>query len=248
MRIASLFLLVLASLHFPAFAEDKPDGWSGEGSFSAGTSTGNTETSDLGLGLKLARTEGRWRAGTAIQADFGETDGEETKNRIYLEANGNYQLNDTLFTFAQASFEKDEFSGFENRYFIGGGLGWNVIESDRTNWSVKGGPGLKVDEVRPVMAEGDVVTPAETVESFSVIGSSEFSFRFNESVSLTNTSTALYAEESTQLTNSLGVTASLTDTLSGRVSYDVRHDTNPPLGFEKTDTVTRVSIVYKFGG
>jgi putative salt-induced outer membrane protein len=66
-------------------------------------------------------------------------------------------------------------------------------------------------------------------------------------VTLTNNTDVLYAEESTQIGNVIALTASLSDTLSARVSLDVRHDTNPPLGFEDTDTTTKVAIVYGFG-
>ena len=45
----------------------------------------------------------------------------------------------------------------------------------------------------------------------------------------------------------LAVTAALTGALSARFSVDVRYDTDPPVGFEQTDTATRVSLVYAFG-
>ena len=41
--------------------------------------------------------------------------------------------------------------------------------------------------------------------------------------------------------------AALGAALSARFSVDVRHDTDPPFGFEDTDTATRVSLVYAFG-
>ena len=247
MRLMTLILTALF-VATPAVAEPLKEGWSGEGSFSAGTSTGNTETTDVGLGLDLNRKAGRWISSLDAKVDYGETDGSETKNRSYLSGNADYQISDHLFGFGQASYEKDEFSGFENRYFVGGGLGWNIYQGDALNWSVRGGPGIKVDEVREVTTNGVVTTPAETVESFSVIANSEFSYAFNDNVGFSNTTRMLYAEESTQLTNTVAVTASLTNTLSARFSFDVRHDTSPPAGFEETDTATRVSLVYKFGG
>lgn len=247
MRFIALVCMCLFGA-MSAVADDAKNGWSGEGSFSAGTSTGNTETSDLGLGLDLKRTQDRWVIGVNAKADYGETDGAETKNRVFLSGTADYQISDHLFGFGQGSYEKDEFSGFENRYFIGGGLGWNIYDSEKTNWSVRGGPGLKVDEVREVTTNGVVTTPGETVESFSVIGSSDYKLQINDNVSLGNATNVLYAEESTQLSNTFAITASLTNTLSARVSYEVRHDTNPPAGFEETDTTTRVSLVYKFGG
>ncbi|MAK60883.1 MAG: hypothetical protein CMK09_07885 [Ponticaulis sp.] len=242
-----LLLLSAASLIVaqPAISQDA-GGWSGEGAFSASTSTGNTETSQLGLGLNLNYKTGRWIYGVNASADYGETDGTETQNRYLFGGKADVQLGDKLFGFGQGSYESDEFSGFESRIFVGGGLGYHIFESETLKWNVRGGPGFKIDEVRPVMANGMLVTPGETVESFSAIGNSDFAFNFNDNVGLTNVTTGLYAEESTQLTNTTALTATLTNALSARMSFDVRHDTNPPMGFESTDTVTKASLVYNF--
>lgn len=242
-----LFILSVASLMVahPVFAQDE-GGWSGEGSFSASTSTGNTETSQLGLGLTLDYETGRWIYGVTASADYGETDGTETQNRFLFGGKADVQLGDKLFGFGQGSYESDEFSGFESRIFVGGGLGYHIFEQDNLKWDVRGGPGFKIDEVRPIMTNGVITTPGETEESFSVIGNSDLAFKFNENVGLTNVTTGLYAKESTQLTNTTALTATLTNALSARMSFDVRHDTNPPAGFEATDTVTKASLVYKF--
>lgn len=243
MRSVTL-ILAGALLAMPAMAED---GWTGEGSFSASASTGNTETTNVGLGVKLGYEAGRWLYAVNSSVDYGETDGQETENRFLLGGNVDVQLRDKLFGFAQGSYEADDFSGFESRIFAGVGLGYEIFDSAKTKWKVRGGPGIKIDEVRPVIVNGAVTVPGETVESFSVIANSDFGFQFNDNVGLSNLTTALYAEESTQLTNTTALTATLTSTLSARMSFDVRHDTNPPDGFEATDTVTKVSLVYKIG-
>lgn len=218
------------------------DGWSGEGSFSAGYTTGNTETRDLGLAVALDRKAGLWTFGTEATADYGETDEIETKNRWFLAGEVDRQLGDALFGFGRTSYESDEFSGFESRFFIGGGLGYQVFDGEATQWSIRGGPGLKIDEIRATDTE-----EASTEESFSAIAASEFSHQFNDAVGFSNNTDVLYASESTQFTNVAALTAALTNTLSARFSVEVRHDTNPPEGFEATDTVTRASIVYTFG-
>lgn len=226
------------------------DGWTGEGSFSAGYTTGNTETADLGLGVKLNRKSGLWTYTGEAAADYGETDSVETKNRFFLAGEIDRQLGDKLFAFGRTSYEKDEFSGFDSRLFVGGGLGYLLLEGERTTWSVQGGPGIKVDEVRQTTTVENgipVTTPASTERSFSIVGGSEFAHNFNEAVQLTNNTDIIYAEESTQIGNIIALTATLTDAFSARFSFDVRHDTNPPPGFEATDTVTRASIVYSFG-
>lgn len=240
------------TLALPAHAQDEANnGWSGEGSLSAGVTTGNTETTDIGLGVDVARVMNVWTIGVQATADYGETDGDETKNRIFLGTNLDRQINDRLFGFGQLTYERDEFSGFDSRAFIGGGLGYEVLAGDVTTWTVRGGPGLKIDEIEAVLdtttVPATILSPATTEESFGATAQSNFAHQFNDNVAFTNDSTAVYADTSTQLGNIAAITATLTDTLSARVSFEVRHDTDPVDGFEATDTISRVSLVYGFG-
>ena len=241
----------LAALGTAAYAQDAAEnGWSGEGSLSAGVTTGNTETTDIGLGVDATRTMNLWKIGLQATADYGETDGEETKNRIFLGTNLDRQINDRLFGFGQLTYEQDEFSGFDSRAFIGGGLGYEILAGEATQWTVRGGPGLKFDEVQAVLdtstTPATVVTPATTEESFGATAASNYAHQFNENVAFTNDTTVVYAETSTQIGNIAAITASLTNTLSARISFEVRHDTDPVEGFEDTDTISRVSLVYGF--
>ena len=240
------------TLALPAHSQDDANnGWSGEGSLSAGVTTGNTETTDIGLGVDVARTFIVWTVCVQATADYGETDGDDTKNRIFLGTNLDRQINDRLFGFGQLTYERDEFSGFDSRAFIGGGLGYEVLTGDVTTWTVRGGPGLKIDEIEAVLdtttVPATILSPATTEESFGATAQSNFAHQFNDNVAFTNDSTAVYADTSTQLGNIAAITATLTNTLSARVSFEVRHDTDPVDGFEATDTISRVSLVYGFG-
>lgn len=250
LKLAALVGAMTSSL--VAHAQDEAsNGWSGEGSLSAGVTTGNTETTDLGLGVDVARDLNLWTIGVQATADYGETDGAETKNRIFLGSNLDRQINDRLFGFGQLSYERDEFSGFESRAFIGGGLGYEVLNGDVTQWTVRGGPGLKIDEIEAVLdtttVPATVLSEATTEESFGATAQSNFGHQFNDNVAFTNDTSVLYAETSTQIGNIAALTATLTNTLSARVSFEVRHDTDPVDGFESTDTISRVSLVYGFG-
>lgn len=232
------FALALAALTLTLPSVAQEASWTGEGSFNAGFTTGNTETTDIGLGVKLARELGIWKASLDASADFGETNSVETRNRFLLGGQLERQFNDRLFGFGRLSYEQDKFSGFETRTFIGGGLGYLAIDREATKWTLEGGPGLRIDELA---GTGD------TEESFAVRGASNFSHKFNDAVTFSNDTTVTWADVSTQATNVAAITAKLTDKLSGRVSLDVRHDTDPPLGFEQTDTATRIGVVYAIG-
>lgn len=240
-RIATLSLLVAAAA--PAFAQDAPPlEWTGEGAFNAGVTTGNTETTDLGIGLKLKHQGDNWVQYGELAADYGETDNIETKNRIFAAGQVDRIFDDRLSGYGRLTWERDEFSGFDNRYFAGFGAAWKAINGDATKWTLEGGPGYKIDEVRATLT-----TAASTEESVGVRAGSKFEHKFNDAVSLSNNTEVVYSEASTQVSNIVALTANLWGNLSARVSLDVRHDTDPLPGFESTDTATRFSLVYKVG-
>lgn len=237
-------------LTMPAIAD--AGHWAGEGSFSAGINTGNTETSDYGLGVKMTRETQIWRVNGEFLADYGTKNGSRTKNRFFLSGQFDRTLNDNLFGFARISHEEDEFSGFNSRSFIGSGLGYQVLDTEATKWSIEGGPGVKIDRMKSRTTtdeEGEpVIVPSMTDESISFIAASRFAHSLNDNVRLRNETSLIYADVSTQLGNKTTLTASLTRSISARFSFEVRHDSDPPEGFTDTDTSTRMSIVYSFGG
>jgi len=238
-------LIAVALIVGPAAAQEAT--WTGEGSFGAGTTTGNTDTTDYGLGLKLAREAGPWAVTLEAIGEYAETNGVENKNRMFFAGQADRDFSERMYGFGRASWEQDEFSGFESRAFAGIGVGYRLLTGERTIWAVELAPGVKFDEVRQTVLPGPVVVPAYSDTGLSVIGASRFAHPFNDNVKLTNDTTVTWADTSTQIDNRLAVTAALGGALSARVSYNVRHDTDPPFGFEATDTATRVSLVYAFG-
>ncbi|MFN7055962.1 YdiY family protein [Hyphomonas sp.] len=243
--------LIAGSLFaLPALAETRA--WTGEGSFSAGVNTGNTETSDFGLGVKMTSETQIWRNSGEFIADYGTKNGSRTKNRFAISGQFDRTLNDNLFGFARVTHEQDEFSGFNSRSFLGSGLGWFAFDTEATKWSLEGGPGIKLDDVKTRQTTDEqgetVIVPSMTDESLSFIAASRFSHIFSENVRVRNDTSLIYADVSTQIGNKTSLTASLTRSLSARFSVEVRHDTDPPSGFTETDTSTRMSLVYSFGG
>lgn len=235
--------LLIAAAGAPAFAQDAPPPeWTGEGALNAGVTTGNTETTDLGLGVKLRHDGGDWTQSGEFVADYGETESVETRNRLFAAGQVDRVFDSTLSGYGRLTWERDEFSGFENRYFAGVGLAWKAIDADAMKWTLEGGPGYKIDEVRATLT-----TPSETEESLGVRAGSKFDYKFNDAVSLSNNTEVVYSQTSTQIINVVALTANLWGNVSGRVSFDVRHDTDPLPGFESTDTATKFSLVYKLG-
>jgi putative salt-induced outer membrane protein len=238
------FAWLLSAIAAPAaYAEP---GWSGEGALSGGVTTGNTETTDVGVSLKAQYETGRYTNHGEFTFDYADQDDVESKNRAY----GAYQLDsaftDRFFGFFRTSYEEDKFSGFESRGFVGIGFGYDVVEDKRTKWTLKLAPGLRLDDVIPTPATA--TAPAimgGKDNTFAAVFGSNFEHAFNDAVTVTNNTEIIYAEVSTQTLNQLALTAKLTRKFSARFSFEARNESDPPAGREPTDTATRIGLVYK---
>ena len=78
----SIALVSAAMLAGNSAVAQETDGWSGEAAFSAGYTTGNTETTDLGLGIDVAREQGVWTYEFVAEGDYGEQDGAESPEPV----------------------------------------------------------------------------------------------------------------------------------------------------------------------
>lgn len=218
----------------PAMAQD--DGWSGEASLTGSKTTGNTETTDLGLGLKLKKVSDVWRHSFRANADFGRVSGTTNKERYALGYQIDRDLTDRLYALGNADYYRDEFGAFEQGYYIGTGLGYKAIVPGPVGWDVEAGVGYRSQK-----SQGPL---SVTENELAVRGASKFDWALNDNVSFFNNSEIIYASSDTYLWNEAGLTATLMGNLAARASFRVDHHTDVPVGREKTDTITRFGVVY----
>ena len=240
-------IAALCAVSAPAFAQDAPKAWTGEGAITAGTTQGNTRTTDVGAGIKIKHTADQWSQSGEFSADYGKTNGVETKNRLYGAGQVDRIFDEKWSAYGRFSAERDEFSGFETRYFVGLGGGYHAIATETSDWVLQGGPGYKIDKIRARVVSPTVTVPSSSETSLGISAASRFKQKINDTVALSNDTDVLYADTSSQVRNVLSLTADLMGNLSARVSYDVRYETDPPPGFKSTDTAVRFSLVYKIG-
>jgi putative salt-induced outer membrane protein len=229
-------LLSMALMATPAAAQDT-DGWTGEGSVSAGFTSGNTSTTDIGVALSGERRFGPWATSLQANVDFGKNNGVQSRNRWGVAGQLDRDLSERFFIYGRGSYERDKFSGFNSRLFIGTGAGYRILMGDMASWTIEGGPGYRRDEVQ--------LTGIATNSLGARIGSA-YAYQFNDAVSFSNDTEWVYSKVSSQLLNVAAITAQLSGALSARVSFEVRNESNPRPGRKATDTATRLSVVYGF--
>jgi putative salt-induced outer membrane protein len=229
-----------ALLAAPAFAQDDPKGWTGEASLTGSQTTGNTDTTDVGLGLQLENEGTVWRHTFNAAADYGRADGQTNKQRFVLGYQIDRQLNDRLYGYANADYFNDDFGAFQDSWFVGGGLGYEVLTDEPLLWRVEAGAGYRNQTPQATLL---IPNPDSTSEAALQLGS-DFDWTINDKVTAYNDTELTYASSNTYIWNETGLTATLAGRLAARASFRIDYNTDVPLGRENTDTITRFGLVY----
>jgi len=248
----ALLATTVIGLAAPAMAQD---GWSGEASLSGSRTTGNTDTTDLGLALNLAKDTDIWGHTFYATADFGRVDGDQNKERYTIGYQLDRNLSERLYVFGNGDYYRDEFGAFEEGYYLGAGVGYKLVLPTPLGWDIEGGAGFRSQQPTDVVPTAQQLidltadelldlTDPDRQNEFALRGASKLTYDFNDNVSLYNNSEILWSASDTYLWNEIGITANLAGNLAARASYRIDHHTDVPPGTENTDTITRIGVVY----
>jgi len=245
--LKKLFLSTAIAVSFTSLAQANDDGWSGEASLTGGKTTGNTDTEDLSLGLKLGKEGEKWRHKVDVLVDYGKVDNATNRKRWALGYQIERDVNDRTYIYANADTYQDDFGAYENGYFIGAGGGYKLVLPDPLSWNIEAGAGYRVQEARDYVDSSVTpnvwINPGQTNE-LALRAFSDLDYDLNDNVSLYNDTEILWSDSDTYIWNEVGLNAQLMGNLAARVSYRVDHHTDVPPGIEKTDTAARFGIVY----
>lgn len=212
------------------------DNWKGEVEAGASRSTGNTSSFGLVGSIELKREGVEWTHRLSARADVQSTNGATTAERLIAAWQPGYRFRKTLYAYGLAQYEHDPFAGYDNRYTLGGGLGWHALDSGGLKLELEGGPALRrVDEV-----DGGLHSRV------AGRGSLNLKWRMTPTLSLTQR-TAIYLEGSDgNVVADTALDTKLIGNLKARFSYNVQYERNPPVGTAALNTQSRATFVYSF--
>ncbi len=212
------------------------DNWTGQGELGAFRSSGNSSNTGITAGAKLTKEGNKWRYNFRAIADFQRTNGVTTREQYLAAIEPNYKINDRLYAFALGQYERDRFQGFSSRLTASGGLGYQVIDNEKTQLSVKAGPAFRQTNF---IGGGSQSTLAG-------LAGLDFSQQLSKNLRFTENATAYIESANTTLSSETALEAKLSNALSARISYLVEYESSPPVGSVNTDTLTRITLVYGF--
>ena len=213
-----------------------PPGFSGSLSASGFLTGGNTDTFNAALGGRIRYGAGPTNLSFGVAAFYGEDDGDEDENNVFVTLDGNRYLNDRVYLFGIGFYEYDDFGALEHDLFLGAGPGVRLYNTPQLAWRVQAGPGVRWTEDQ---------TGEEETEA-AAIASSRLFYEFNDTAFFTNDTDIIYSDVGTQVINDAGINFRLTDSLATRVSYRVDYNSDPLPDYEETDNLLTFSVVYGF--
>jgi putative salt-induced outer membrane protein len=233
---------VLIALHAaPAAAQ-----WTGRGEAGLVLASGNTDTKAGNAKLALRHEAAPWTNEGTFAAVYASDELGTTAQRWEATAQTSYRFNPRNFVFGGLRYENDRFSGFEHQGAFSAGLGHLFYDNTATRLAAQIGVGYKFSETRDEFSPaGVLILAGEDESSMAVMGNIDYRRAFNASTTLTDKLTAEYTADNTFLQNELSLQVKMNAKLALAVGYAVRHNTDPPAGFDKTDTLTTVNVVYE---
>jgi putative salt-induced outer membrane protein len=210
--------------------------WKGEGEIGAFNSTGNTTSAGVSVGLKLERDGVYWQHKLQFTADYQKTSGVVSREQYLASYNPRYTLSDRLYAYGLGQYESDRFQGYTSRYSLSPGFGYKVYNSKVLKLSFEGGPALRFTNY--------VDEPSKTTAS--ALGSLDFAWKATRALNLTQQASAYLESDNSTFTSTTSLEAGMLKGLKARLSYRYEHDSDPPDGSRRTDTLSRFTLVYGF--
>jgi putative salt-induced outer membrane protein len=221
--------------------------WTGKGEAGLVVASGNTETETANAKLLLANEIGKWKhqfGGAALYAS-SDPDG-TTAQRWEAFEQTDYNFSPRTFWFGAVRYEDDEFSGFEYQAIASTGLGRKFIDTDVTKFTGTAGVGYKFFETRDSFDDaGVLIEPGDNDSEVVFRGTLDYDHKFTATTSLLDKFVVEAGADNTFVQNDLALQVKMTDVLALAVGFSVRHNTDPPVGFEETDTLMTVNLVYE---
>lgn len=219
-----------------AFAATDDSTWGGEAELGLVTTSGNTETTTANFKGKLENKRVQWHHLFALETLHSNSANNSTAERYLLTAKSDYKISDASYAFGRFSYEDDRFSGFDYRATETLGYGRHLINTETFKLDAESGLGVR--QSKPEAGSSD----SEGI----VYLSGNFKWDLSQTSVLTQDLFTEIGEDATITKSVTGLKSQINGSLAMKITYTAKQTSKVPLGVEKTDTETAVTLVYSF--
>ncbi|MEM7432013.1 MAG: DUF481 domain-containing protein [Pseudomonadota bacterium] len=234
--LSGLCLLMIA-LPLAAQEEEAPESpWSGKALLGYLATSGNTDNTNLNSGFSVGYSAGDWTHGFEATAINATEDNETTAEAYTAGWKSERALSEANFLFGRLDWRKDRFSGYDTQFSQTVGYGRRIIDTDRHSLNGEIGAGAR---------QSDLIT-GETESETIATGGLYYKWTISDTAAFTQDFLVETGSSNTYLESVTALSATLVGDLALVASYTVKNNSDVPLGVEKTDTYTALSLEYGF--
>ncbi len=239
MNVNSLLIAAVLVAAMPVMAAEEETAtspWAGKATLGYLATSGNTENSNLNTAFEIGYSTGDWRHIFDALAINATEDSDTTAEAYAVGWKSERRLSEVNFLFGRLDWRKDRFSGYDTQFSQTLGYGRRLINNDKHSLNGEIGAGARQSDLADGTTESETILSAGLYYKWALSETAEFRQDFLVEAGVENT----YLESVTALS------AKLVGNLALVASYTIKNNSEVPIGTEKTDTFTALSLEYAF--
>ena len=241
MNLSKFVLLASLLVAAPAMAhevEEEDPGpvspWSGKVRLGYLSTSGNTETTNMSGGFEVAYELEKWKHQFKAATIYASEDNTTTAEAHNAGWKSEWTMSDVNFLFGRLDWRKDRFSGYDKQFSQTLGYGHRLIDTEKHSLNGELGVGARQSELATGADESETIFTGGLFYKWAISDNSEFTQDLRVEA----------GDENTYLESRTAISATLVGNLALVGSYTIKSNSDVPLGTEKTDTFTALSIEY----
>ena len=157
--------------------------------------------------------------------------------RYLLTGKTDYNFSQRTYMFGAIRYDDDRFSGFEYQASLTTGVGWHIVDREKTKFDLEIGAGYKEskEDLTGMINE-------ETIARFG----ENFTTPVSETTSFYQDLLIEAGDQQTLTEASTGIKVAVNSKLALKLSYNIKHTSNPLDMRDDTDQTTTINLVYGF--
>jgi putative salt-induced outer membrane protein len=240
MNLRTLFVVSAMLIVAPVLAaeneEEEKDPLEGNIKFGFLATSGNTETATLNTGAEATYTLERWTHKATGAAIYSEDTDVTTAEAYEASWASSWDLTEKDFLFGRLSWRKDRFGGFDTQFSQTLGYGRKILTGEVHTLTAGVGAGARQSEDQFGVSSEEAIFTGDVV----------YKWKFSETAEFDQTLAFEAGEDNTFSESVTSVSTTLIGAFRLVASYTIRHNSDVPVGTEKKDTRTAISLQYDF--
>ncbi len=212
-------------------------------------SRGNTNAQTANAKVSVIYSTGDWKHDLELAGLYGKSNDIVSAERFVAGWQSNYSLSARTYVFGALDYIDDKFSGFQYQETVSSGLGYSIVKQADATLDAQVGVGYR--RLRPELLvtqpDGQVTRTPLAGESGAVATATiKGMYAFNAVTKIMDVLAVQSGSANTMVQNDLDLQVNMSKALAITAGYEIIHNTNPPGGLAKNDTLVTFNLTYSF--